>query len=90
MEIPLWILLVPLALIIACTGLFLFFNIFHLARYGIVGRGAAALIVVYLVSYAFVLVLGLSALSEVDWMRTVSASSIIPFLRHASSSSFGL
>lgn len=89
MDIPLWILLVPLAFIVAFTALFLFFNIFHLARYGVVGRGAIALIFVYIVSYLFVLALGLTALLDVQWTQTVSLRDILPFTG-GSSSSFGL
>ena len=90
MEIPLWIILVPLALVVACTGLFLFFNIFHLARYGIVGRGAVALILVYLVSYAFIFFLGITVLNGIDWSQAVSPSTILPFFSRASSYNFGI
>lgn len=90
MEIPLWIMLIPLGIIMACTALFLFFNIFHLARYGIEGRGAIALILVYIVSYAFVLVLGLGMLGQVDWIQTVKLSSIFPMFSSLSGSSIGL
>lgn len=79
MDIPLWILLIPLAFIIAFTTLFLFFNVFHLARYGIVGRGAIGLILVYLVSYLFVLIVGATALLNIDWTQTVTAHDLLPF-----------
>ncbi len=89
MEIPLWIILLPLGVIVALAVLFLFFNIFHLARYGIIGRGASAMIVVYIVSFSFVLFLGAGLLLEIDWTETIPLSSIIPFTG-GSSSSFGL
>lgn len=89
MDIPLWILLVPFAFIVAFTALFLFFNIFHLARYGVVGRGAIGLILVYIVSYLFVFVLGMTALLDVPWTQTVALRDILPFTI-GSSSSFGL
>ncbi len=89
MEIPLWIILVPLGGVIALAALFLFFNIFHLARYGIVGRGASALIAVYILSFTFVLTLGIGVLLDVTWSNTVPLSSIIPFTG-GSSSPFGL
>jgi len=89
MDIPLWILLVPLAFIAAFTALFLFFNVFHLARYGVVGRGAIALISVYIVSYLFVCMIGATALLDVRWTQTVSVKDILPFTG-SSSSSFGL
>ena len=89
MEIPLWIILLPLGMIVALAALFLFFNIFHLARYGIVGRGAVALILVYIVSFSFISFLGAVMLIEIDWTQTVPLSSILPFAG-GSSSSFGL
>ncbi len=89
MDIPLWILLVPLAFIVAFTALFLFFNIFHLARYGVVGRGAIGLILVYVVSYLFVFVLGMTALLDIQWTETVTLRDILPSTG-GSSSSFGL
>lgn len=89
MEIPLWIILLPLGVIVALAALFLFFNIFHLARYGIVGRGAVAMIIVYIVSFSFVLFLGAGVLVDIDWTETVPTSSILPFTG-GSSSSFGL
>ena len=89
MDIPLWILLVPFTFVVAFTALFLFFNVFHLARYGVVGRGAIGLILVYLVSYLFVFVLGLTALLDIQWTQTVALSDILPFTG-GSSSPFGL
>lgn len=89
MDIPLWILLVPFAFIVAFTALFLFFNIFHLARYGVVGRGAIGLVLVYIVSYLFVFVVGITALLDIRWTETVTLHDILPFTS-GSSSSFGL
>ena len=90
MEIPLWIILVPLAFVIVLTALFLFFNVFHLARYGVARRGTVPLILVYLVSYAFVLVIGFSALGSVLWTRTLPVGDLLPFSSSRGSSSFGL
>lgn len=89
MDIPLWILLVPIAFVVAFTVLFLFFNVFHLARYGVVGRGAVGLILVYVVSYCFVLVLGTTALLDVSWSRTVNVRDVLPFTG-GGTTSFGL
>ena len=89
MDIPLWILLIPLAFIVAFTALFLFFNIFHLSRYGIVGRGAIALILVYIISYLFVLAVGAAALADIRWTQTVTFQELMPFITNKASS-FGL
>ncbi len=89
MDIPLWVLLIPLAFIVAFTALFLFFNIFHLLRYGIVGRGAIGLVLVYVAGYLFVLTVGITALMGISWSETVTIHDLIP-LSSADSTSFGL
>ena len=89
MEIPLWIILIPLAAAVAMSFLFLVFNIFHLARYGIKGRGASVLIALYLLGYAFVFVLGIGTLLEVNWKGTVGTKDLLPFTWQ-SSTSYGL
>lgn len=90
MAIPLWVLLLPLALVVAFTALFLFFNVFHLARYGIAERGAGALIVVYVVSYAIVLVLGVGVLGNVVWSQTVPIRNLFPSFGSSPSTLFDL
>jgi len=86
MEIPLWIILIPLVATIAMSFLFLMFNIFHLARYGIKGRGASMLIVLYLLGYAFVFVLGVGTLLDVQWKDTVGTKDLLPFTWQSSTS----
>lgn len=89
MEIPLWIILIPLAAAVAMSFLFLVFNVFHLARYGIKGRGASVLIALYLLGYAFVFVLGVGTLLDVQWKDTVTTKDLLPFTWQ-SSTSYGL
>lgn len=89
MEIPLWIILVPLAAVVALSFLFLTFNIFHLARFGIKGRGALMLIALYLLGYGFVLVLGVGTLLDVQWKDAVGVKDLLPFTWQ-SSKSYGL
>lgn len=89
MEIPLWIILIPLAAVIAMSFLFLMFNVFHLARFGIKGRGASVLIALYLLGYAFVFVLGVGTLLDVQWRDTVGTKDLLPFTWQ-SSTSYGL
>lgn len=80
MEIPLWILLIPFAIIVACTAVFLFFNIFHLKRYGIAHHGATPLILLYLGSYAIVFMTGIAAIGSVNWQQKVHLTDIVPFI----------
>ena len=85
MEIPLWVILVPLGATIALTALFLGFNVFHLARYGIKGRGATMMIGLYLVSYGFLLLIGAGMLLDVEWGSSVKVKDISPFSTNGSS-----
>lgn len=89
MEIPLWILLIPFTIIIACTAVFLFFNIFHLKRYGISGHGATPLIFLYLASYAAILITGMFVLESINWQQKVHLTDIVPFVGKGTPS-FGL
>ena len=89
MEIPLWILLIPFTIIIVCTAVFLFFNIFHLKRYGIKGHGATPLIILYLGSYAAVLMTGMFVLGSINWQQKVHLIDIVPFIGKGTPS-FGL
>jgi hypothetical protein len=86
MEIPLWIILIPLAAVVALSFLFLMFNVFHLARYGIKGRGASVLIALYLLGYAFVFVLGVGTLLDVQWKEAVGVKDLLPFTWQSSTS----
>lgn len=89
MEIPLWILLIPFAIIVACTAIFLFFNVFHLKRYGITGHGATSLMMLYLGSYAIILITGMTILGSINWQQKVHLNDIIPFAGKGTAS-FGL
>ncbi len=90
MTFPLWIILVPLGIAVACSAIFLFINVFHLHRYGIVGRGASGLIVLYIGSYLILLVIGVGMLSTVKWSTKVPIKELIPFSIGKSATFYGL
>lgn len=86
-EIPFIVLLIPYLFMIVVGGIFLFFNIFHLWRYGIEGIGTSALIALYILLFLGVALGSWVFLSGFAWGETFSFSSILP---HLSRSSFGL
>ncbi len=90
MEFPLWIILVPFSFVVACSAIFLFINVFHLHRYGIVGRGARGMIWLYIGSYLIILVIGVGMLSTVKWNTKVPIKELIPFSIGNSSTFYGL
>ncbi len=87
-AIPLSLLLIPYFFVVGVAAIFLFFNVFHLWRYGLEGTGTSLLILVYL--GLFVLVVGgtWAALSGFAWHESFSLNDILPAT--ARSSSFGL
>lgn len=84
---PLVILLVPYALMLVIALLFLFFNVYHLWKYGVEGKGTTLLIVMYLVLFAAVVGGTWSALQGFSWNDRISFADILPSF---SSSSLGL
>ena len=87
-AIPFIILLVPYLFVMGVGALFLFFNVFHLWRYGLEGVGTTMLIVTYMSLFA-VVVFGIwLALSGFAWDGTFSLLDFFP--RNGGVSSFGL
>lgn len=91
MTFPLWYLLLPYAIVVLGTGIFLFFNLYHIAVFGIQASSTTFLLVLYTISYAAVLVASVIFLSSYDWSAVTSLGDIIPFLQSSSgTSTFGL
>lgn len=87
-SLPFALLLLPYGVILLVAVLFLFFNVFHLWRYGIEGLGTRLLILTYL--GLFVLTVGgtLLALGGYTWTGTFSLLDLLPSSQGISS--FGL
>lgn len=89
MSFPLWYLLVPFVAALFFSGLFLFFNIFHILRYGASGVSTRGVAVAYAIGYVVVLVASLSLLGQYSWTTSVAFQDILPFAG-SSGSAFGL
>lgn len=79
MDIPLAVFLIPYLLIVLIAGIFLFFNLFHLARYGVEGAGTWGLMAVY--SLIYVVLVGFTStllLSGVDWQQSFGVADLVP------------
>lgn len=76
---PLWYLLAPYAVVVAVTGLFVFFNVYHIAKFGLQSVTSSIVIAAYTMSFIAVLMLSLSAISSYDWSTTVDLSTLLRF-----------
>ena len=87
-AIPFAVLLAPYLLVLAVAAIFLFFNVFHLWRYGVDGPGTSLLIAVYI--GLFIVIVGGTwvSLSGFAWTGTFSLADFLP--RSPGISSFGL
>lgn len=91
MTFPLWYLLIPYALIVFGTGLFLFFNLYHVGKFSVKSLGTTLLLGSYLVSYVAVLIVSLTVLAGYDWQREVSVGDVFPFAGESvGNANFGL
>lgn len=79
MTFPLWYILIPLLAIVLFAGLFLFFNLFHLARYAVDATRTYVLMGAYVGSFVLVLCFTAYLLLPFDWTSEVSLSDLIPF-----------
>ena len=87
-AIPFIALLIPYFLVAGVAALFLFFNVFHLWRYGVEGMGTTLLIVTYICLFAVTLGGTWLALSGFVWADTFSLINLLPTT--SGNSSFGL
>lgn len=89
MTFPLWYILLPYAAVLLVAALFLFFNLFHLMRYGLEANKTYALMGLYVASFCVVLGLTAFLFSSFDWTSNVSLSDIVP-VNTSSSHNYGL
>ena len=89
MTFPLWYALIPYVVVLLGTTVFMFFNVYHIAKFGLQSFGTTALILAYLIVYLAVLSFSASLLVGFDWQATFALTDILPFTG-GSSSPFGL
>jgi hypothetical protein len=89
MGIPLWYLILPLAVIAFCAGLFLLFNLFDMGFYGIESGKTKAIMYCYIGGYIAILLISGMNLATIDWTKDVDFSSLLPS-PGANANTFGL
>jgi hypothetical protein len=80
MEFSLSLLLIPYALVVGLGGLLLFFNLYHLAKFGLEGGKTMSLMVAYGLGFLLCLAVSFEVILLGDWNRLVGPNDIFPFL----------
>lgn len=76
---PLWYLLAPYVLIVAIAGLFVFFNVYHVAKFGLQSGLSLLVIAGYTLSFLAVVTISFGLLSTFDWSSTIDLTSLFRF-----------
>ena len=79
MGFPVIYLLVPFGLVILLTTLFVMFNFFHIAHFGLQGTKSAIVLGSYILLYLLVLIFVLQILSMFDWTQTINFPNLFSF-----------
>ncbi len=74
---PLWYLLAPYALVVAVTGLFAFFNVYHIAKFGLQSGLSLLVIAGYILSFLAVVTVSFGLLSTFDWNSTIDLTGLL-------------
>ncbi len=88
-HFPLWYLLVPFAAVLLATTIYMFFNIYHIAKFGMQSFGTTVVLLLYFGGYLVVLAVVGIMIGNVDWHHTVTLLEILPF-SGGSTSTFGI
>ncbi|MFA6521979.1 MAG: hypothetical protein WCT24_00035 [Patescibacteria group bacterium] len=79
MELPVLYLLIPFGLVILLTTLFVMFNFFHIAHFGLQGTKTALVLVGYIAIYVCALMFVFQILSSFDWSQTIVLPDLFSF-----------
>ena len=88
-HFPLWYLLIPFSIVLLATTVYMFFNIYHIAKFGMQSFGTTVVLLLYFGGYLAVLGVVGVMVSNIDWHHTVTVIEILPFTG-SSTSTFGL
>jgi hypothetical protein len=69
MLVPLWYLLVPFGVLYAVCSFFIFFNFFHIAKFGLQGTKTAIVLAIYVFSFVSISLLSIDLILRVDWTQ---------------------
>ena len=74
MSIPLWIFLAIYGLFFFICSFFVFFNFYHMARFGLQSTKTTLVLALYTVAFAGIILLQINLLLSVDWTQELILS----------------
>ena len=77
MIIPLWIFLAIYGVFFLVCSLFVFFNFYHIARFGLQSTKTAIVLAIYTISFAIIVLVQINFLLTIDWTETVTFNQFI-------------
>lgn len=89
LTFPIWYLLVPFFVVLLGSAIFAFFNLYHIAQFGMQSIATTMVFGAYLVGYLAIVAFSFSLFATIDWQAQVSIEEILPYSSEASSR-FGL
>ncbi len=75
-SFPLWFLLIPYVLFLVIAAVFLFLNLFHIARFGLQAIKTTMLLGLYILSFLAVLTVTSLTLASFDWSEQIESDEI--------------
>ncbi|MFA6130832.1 MAG: hypothetical protein WC730_01035 [Patescibacteria group bacterium] len=72
MEFPMIYLLIPFGVVVLATTLFVMFNFFHIAHFGLQGTKSSIVLLVYCFSFVGLLIFITQILGSLSWETNVS------------------
>ncbi|MBT4856659.1 hypothetical protein HON52_00525 [Candidatus Uhrbacteria bacterium] len=74
MIFPLWIFLAIYGLFFFICSFFVFFNFYHMARFGLQSTKTTIVLALYTIAFAAVVLLQVNLILSIDWTQTLSIS----------------
>lgn len=72
MTFPLWIFLAAYGVFFVICSFFIFFNFYHIARFGLQSTKTTIVLAMYTIAFASVVLLQINLLLTIDWTETIS------------------
>lgn len=76
MEFAMWYLLIPYGLLVALAAAFFFFNLFHIARYGLQSVKTGMVLLMYTIGFLAVCIASVFLLGAYDWSAVIELSNL--------------
>ncbi|MFA5947224.1 MAG: hypothetical protein WC813_04370 [Patescibacteria group bacterium] len=89
MSFPVAYFLIPFVILALIAGLFLFFNVYHILKFGIESTSTFALVTIYVIGFAFLLLISMLLLSGYNWNQQIDPAAIL-HLNNSPANNFGL